>query len=324
MNERITRRALLIAATAPLACPALAQEAFPNRPIRFVVGYTPGGATDIAARTFAPQMGEVLGQPVIVENRAGAGGNIALETVARSAADGHTIVLGTIGTLVINPMVMRMPVDPQRDLVPISIAVDAFNILVVPAERPWRSVADIIAAAKRAPGSLSWGHSGIGGSPQLAGLLLDRLAGIETVSVSYRGGALVATDLISGRLDYSFATAPSVLAHVESGKLRAIAVPTARRSRLLPAVPTVQEGGVPEFDVASWYAVLAPRGTPDGAVTRLSLAMNTALRDERVIATLNRNGLEAMPSTPEEFSTAWARERERWMPVIRQSGIRID
>ncbi|MBR0652052.1 tripartite tricarboxylate transporter substrate binding protein [Roseomonas terrae] len=324
MIERISRRTLLVAATAPLAVPALAQGSFPDRPVRFVVGYTPGGATDIAARAFAPKMGDVLGQPVVVENRAGAGGNIALETVARSAADGHTVVLGTIGTLIINPMVMRMPVDPQRDLVPVSIAVDAFNILVVPAERPWRSVGDLVAAAKRAPGSLSWGHSGIGGSPQLAGLLLDRLAGIETVPVSYRGGALVATDLISGRIDYSFATAPSVLAHVESGKLRALAVPTSRRSRLLPDIPTVQEGGVPDFDVASWYAVLAPRGTPDGAVTRLSQAMNTALRDEEVVATLNRNGLEPMPTTPQEFATAWTRERERWAPIIRDSGIRIE
>jgi tripartite-type tricarboxylate transporter receptor subunit TctC len=324
MIERFSRRAMLVAATASLSRPALAQDGFPNRPVRFVVGYTPGGATDIAARAFAPRMGDALGQPVIVENRAGAGGNIALEAVARSAPDGHTVVLGTIGTLIINPMVMRMPVDPLRDLVPVSIAVDAFNILVVPADRPWRSVADLVAAAKRAPGSLSWGHSGIGGSPQLAGLLLDRLAGIETLAVSYRGGALVATDLISGRLDYSFATAPSVLPHVESGKLRALAVPTARRSRLLPDVPTVQEGGVADFDVQSWYAVLAPSGTPDGAVTRLSQAMNTALRDEEVIATLNRNGLEAMPTSPQEFAAAWTRERERWAPIIRASGITVD
>ncbi|MGG5811425.1 Bug family tripartite tricarboxylate transporter substrate binding protein [Falsiroseomonas sp. CW058] len=325
MTLPLPRRGLLAAAAGlPLARPALAQDVFPNRPVRIVVGFTPGGATDIAVRAFGPRMGEILGQPVVVENRPGAGGNIAMEAVARSAPDGHTLLLGTIGTLVINPMVMRMPVDPQRDLVPVSIAVDLFNILVVPMDRPWRGVAELVAAAKAAPGRLSWGHSGIGASPHLSGLMLDRLAGIETIGVSYRGGAQVAGDLLAGRLDYSFATAPSVMQFVETGRLRALAVPTAQRSRLLPGVPTVAEGGVPGFDVASWYAITAPRGTPDPVVARLAEAMREALADAEVTANLNRNGLEPMATTPAQFAAAWAAERAKWEPVVRAGGLRVE
>jgi len=311
LGTPFSRRAL-IAASPLLAAPALAQAPFPNRPIRLVVGFTPGGATDISARAFAPKMSEVLGQPVIVENRPGAGSNLATELVARSAADGYTILLATLGALVISPMVMRLPIDPARDLVPVSIAVDLFNILTVPAERPWRTAADIIAAAKARPGELSWGHSGIGSAPQLAGLLFAKMAGIETIEVSYRGGGLVATDLISGRLDYGFPTSPSVK------------TPTLQRSRLLPDIPTVAETGLPGFNVPSWYAVVAPRGTPEPAVERLAHAMRVALEDPDVVGILNRNGLEAMPSTPAEFATAWAAERTKWEPIIRESGIRIE
>lgn len=324
MIERVNRRMLLAVAATSLTTPAIAQEGFPNRPLRLLVGYTPGGAVDIAARSFAPKMGDVLGQPVVVENRPGAGSNIASEAAVRSPADGHTILLATIGALVISPMVMRLSFDPQRDLVPVSVAVDLFNILVVPADRPWRNVAELIAAAKAEPGRLSYGHSGIAGGPHLAGLLFDRMAGIETIPVSYRGGALVATDLLSGRIDYSFATAASVLPHVQSGRLRALAVPTLQRSRLLPDVPTVAESGVPGFDVPGWYAVVAPRGTPEAAIERLAGAMRIALDDAAVTASLNRNGLEPMPTTPAGLATAWAAERAKWEPIIRDSGIRIE
>jgi len=324
-NPCLSRRVLVAAAAAaPLARPALAQDGFPNRPVRLVVGFVPGGATDISARAIAPKMSEVLGQPVVVENRPGAGSNLASEYVARSPADGHTILLATLGALVISPMIMRLPVDPAKDLVPISIAVELFNIMVCPADRPWRSPADVIAAAKARPGQLSWGHSGIGSAPQLAGLLFAKMAGIETIGVSYRGGGLVVTDLISGRLDYGFPTAPSVLPQVQEGKVRALAVPTAQRSRLLPDIPTVAESGLPGYDVPSWYGLVAPAGTPARAIARLNQAAVAALRDAQTVATLNRAGLEAMPSTPEEMARAWAAERAKWEPVIRESGIRIE
>ncbi|MBB5690877.1 tripartite tricarboxylate transporter substrate binding protein [Roseomonas alkaliterrae] len=320
----INRRALLAAATLPLAMPALAQDGFPSRPIRLVVGFVPGGATDISARAMAPKMSEVLGQPVVVENRPGAGSNLASEIVARSPADGHTILLATLGALVISPMIMRLPIEPARDLVPISIAVELFNILVCPSDRPWRSAADVIAAAKARPGQLSWGHSGIGSAPQLAGLLFAKMAGIDTIGVSYRGGGLVVTDLVAGRLDYGFPTAPSVLPQVQEGRVRALAVPTAQRSRLLPDIPTVAESGLPGYDVPSWYGLVAPAGTPQPVIARLNHAAVTALRDPGVIEALNRAGLEAMPCTQEEMARAWAAERAKWEPIIRESGIRIE
>ncbi|MDP3416092.1 tripartite tricarboxylate transporter substrate binding protein [Falsiroseomonas sp.] len=319
-----SRRALLGAAALPLAAPALAQEGFPSRPLRLIVGFTPGGATDISARAIAPKMGEVLGQPVIVENRPGAGSNIATEVVARSPADGHTLLLATLGALVVSPMVIRLPVDPARDLVPVSVAVDLFNMLVLPPDRPWRNVAELVAAAKAAPGQLSYGTSGIAGGPHLAGLLFNRTAGIDTTAVHYRGGGLVVTDLLGGRIDYSFATAASVLPQVREGKLRALAIPHLERSRLMPDIPTVAESGLPGFDVPSWYAVMAPRGTPEAAIARLNAAMRVALGDADVTAVLNRNGLEPRWSTPDQMNEALAAERTKWTPIIRDSGIRID
>ncbi|CAH0279083.1 tripartite tricarboxylate transporter substrate binding protein [Roseomonas sp. CECT 9278] len=318
------RRGLLAAAALPLTAPALALDGFPSRPLRLVVGFTPGGATDISARAIAPKMSEALGQPVIVENRPGAGSNIASEVVARSPADGHTLLLATLGALVVSPMVVRLPIDPARDLVPVSIAVDLFNILVLPMDRPWRSVAELVAAAKAAPGRLSYGTSGIVGGPHLAGLLFDRMAGIETTPVHYRGGGLVVTDLLAGRVDFSFATAASVLAQVREDKLRALAVPHAARSRLMPQIPTVAESGVPGFDVPSWYGVLAPRGTPDAAIARLNAAMRVALQDAEATAVLNRNGLEPRWTTPAQMTAALAAERTTWEPIIRESGIRIE
>jgi tripartite-type tricarboxylate transporter receptor subunit TctC len=320
----LRRRALLAAATLPLAAPALAQEGFPNRPLRLIVGFTPGGATDISARAIAPRLGELLGQPVVVENRPGAGSNIATEVVARSPADGHTLLLATLGAMVVSPMVMRLPVDPERDLAPVSIAVDLFNILVLPMDRPWRSVTDLVAAAKAAPGRLTYGTSGIAGGPHLAGLLFNRMAGVETEAVHYRGGGLVVTDLLAGRVDFSFATAASVLTQVREGKLRALAIPHLERSRLMPDIPTVAESGVPGFDVPSWYAIFAPRGTPEGAIARINAAMRTALADAEVTATLNRNGLEPRWSTPAQLSQGLAEERAKWAPIIRESGIRIE
>jgi tripartite-type tricarboxylate transporter receptor subunit TctC len=323
-THAIRRRALLAAGALPLAAPAYAQDTFPSRPLRLIVGFTPGGATDISARAIAPKLGEALGQPLIVENRPGAGSNIASEVVARSPADGHTLLLATLGALVVSPMVVRLPIDPARDLVPISIAVDLFNILVLPMDRPWRSVADLVAAAKAAPGRLSYGTSGIVGGPHLAGLLFDRMAGIETTPVHYRGGGLVVTDLLAGRVDFSFATAASVLAQVRENKLRALAVPHAERSRLMPELPTVAESGVPGFDVPSWYGVLAPRGTPEPAIARINAAMRVALQDAEATAVLNRNGLEPRWSTPEQMAQALEAERRTWTPIIRESGIRIE
>ncbi|MFC7739389.1 Bug family tripartite tricarboxylate transporter substrate binding protein [Roseomonas sp. GCM10028921] len=324
ITSAFRRRTLLGVTALPFASAALGQEGFPSRPLRLIVGFTPGGATDISARAIAPKMGEALGQPVIVENRPGAGSNIATEVVARSPADGYTLLLATLGALVVSPMVIRLPVDPAQELVPVSVAVDLFNILVVPPDRPWRNVGELVSAAKAAPGLLSYGTSGIAGGPHLAGLLFDRTAGTQTTAVHYRGGGLVVTDLLSGRIDFSFATAASVLPQVREGKLRALAIPHLERSRLMPDIPTVAESGLPGFDVPSWYVVMAPRGTPDSVIARLNAAMRMALDDTEVAAVLNRNGLEPRWSTPDQMIEALVAERMKWTPIIRESNIRVE
>lgn len=323
----LSRRDLARSALA-LAVPATAhaQDAsFPSRPIRLIVGFAPGGSTDIAARAVAPKLAELLGQPVVVENRPGAGGNIATEAAVRSASDGHTILLGTIGPLIVNPVMSRdLPFDPQRDLVPISLLVDAFGILVIPAAKPWRTVADLVAEARRRPGALNWGYSGVGTSGHLSGLLLDTQAGIETEGISYRGGGPLMTDLLASRLDYSFATAPTALPHVEAGKLRALAVPTARRARLLPEVPTISETGVPGYDVSNSYGLLAPKGTPRPAIERIAAAVREALEAPEVIAALSRQGFDPQPSTPEELGAFLRAETAKWTPIIRANDLKAE
>ncbi|WP_338662906.1 tripartite tricarboxylate transporter substrate binding protein [Pararoseomonas sp. SCSIO 73927] len=317
----ITRRIALVA-PALLAARAARGQGFPNRPLRVVVGFTAGGATDLAVRTVAPRMSDALGQPVVVDNRPGAGGNIATEIVVRSPPDGYTLLLGTIGPMIINPVIYpSLPFDPMTDLAPVTTLVQSSTILVVPASRPWRSVADLIAAAKAAPGKLNWGYSGVGTTGQLAATLLNQLAGIETVGVPYRGGAPLMTDLISGRLDFTFSTTPPALPQVEAGRIRALAVPTLRRSPGLPEVPTIAESGVADFNAENFFMLLAPRGTPAEAVNACNAAVRKALADPEVAAGLRRQGLEGQASTPEEVSRYLRAEVTRWRPVVAASGL---
>jgi tripartite-type tricarboxylate transporter receptor subunit TctC len=315
------RRGLLALALA--AAPALAARAqgWPERPLRILVGFPPGGAIDTMVRAFSQKLSEVLGQPVVVENRPGAGSTIATEIGARSAPDGYTLVLGTMGTLVVNPIINKeLSYNPYADLVPVALVADVANVLVIPPSRPWRDVGALIAAAKAAPNSLSWGYSGVGTSGHLTGHLLDRMAGIETVSVGYRGGAPLATDLMAGRVDYAFSTVASVLPQIREGKLRAIAVPTAQRQPWLAEVPTVAESAIPGFASLNWGGLVAPRGTPQAVIARLDAAMRETLADRTVVETMARNGLTPMIGGPEEFRRQWESDRERWEPVIRASG----
>jgi len=324
----LTRRTMMAALAALPAMPGAlrAQDAgFPSRSIRLLVGFAPGGATDGAARAIAPRLSELLGQQVVVENRGGAGGNIATEAAVRAAPDGYTLLLGTIGPLIVNPIMERsLPYDPLRDLAPVSTLVEAYGVLVVPASRPWRTVADLVAEAKRRPGALNWGYSGVGTSGHLSGLLLDRVAGIDTQGISYRGGAPLMTDLIAGRLDYAFSTAPTALPNVENGRLRALAVPTPQRVRALPNVPTIAETGVPGYEVFSSYGLLAPRGTPPAVIARIAAAVRLALETPEVITALARQGLEAQPGTPEGYGAFLRAEVEKWGPLIRANNLRAE
>jgi tripartite-type tricarboxylate transporter receptor subunit TctC len=297
---------------------------WPARSIRILVGFAAGGGTDITTRTLQPRLQAILGQPIVVDNRPGAGGNLATEQAVRAAPDGYTLLMGTIAALAINPTLYRnLPFDPAEDLTPISMSASILNVLVVPADRPWRSVADLVAAAKARPDTITYGSSGVGSAGHLAGALLDQMAGISTVHVPYRGGGPLMTDLISGKVDCSFATAPTAVPQIEAGKLRAIGVPTARRSALLPQVPTIAET-LPGYEVANWYALLGPKNLPRPIVDRLNQAMRSALADPDVSRHLAGHGVEPLPSSPEDLARFIRDETAKWAPIVRATGATPD
>ncbi|MBY0338277.1 MAG: tripartite tricarboxylate transporter substrate binding protein [Acetobacteraceae bacterium] len=299
---------------------AAAQDAWPSRPVRIVIPFAAGGSSDLAARLLAPRVGAILGQQVVVENRGGGGGNIAAESVVR-ATDGHTLFQGNMGVMAVNPTLYRqLPFDPERDFQPVSHIMAVANILVTPAERPWRSVADLVAALRVAPETIRAGNSGPGSIGHLAVVLLDSLAGTRSVHVPYRGGGPMATDLIAGHLDFAFATTPTVLGAIQSGRLRALAVATGTRSALLPEVPTVAEAGVVGFDVNNWDSWLFPRGVPAAHVARMAEAIRQALSEPDLRAEFARRGLEPLATSPPELAAAIRAETARWAPIVRASG----
>ena len=326
----VTRRALsgLLPASlgvSSLALPGLALHAnaqaaeYPSRSIRMVVGFAAGGGTDLTARTMQPKLGEALGVSIVVENRPGAGGNLATELVTRAPADGYTLLMGSIGALAINPTIYdSLTFNPQTDLTPITLSGSILNVLVVPADRPWRTAADLIAAAKARPDTLTYGSSGVGSAGHLGGALLDQMADIKTVHVPYRGGGPLMTDLMGGKIDFAFSTAPTAVPQIEGGLLRALAVPTAVRSQLLPNVPTVAET-LPGYEVGNWYAVLGPRGLPAPIVERLNRIIRGTLRDATVVSHLGRHGVDPVTSTPDELAKFIRDETVKWAPIVRSS-----
>jgi tripartite-type tricarboxylate transporter receptor subunit TctC len=314
--------ALALAAIRPGA--AQAQADYPNRQIRMIVGFAAGGGTDLTARTMQPKLQQLLGQPIVIDNRPGAGGNLATELAIRAAPDGYTLLMGTIAALAINPTLYRsLPFDPQADLTPISQSGSILNVLVVPVDRPWRSLADLIAAAKARPDTITYGSSGVGSAGHLAGALLDQMAGIKTVHVPYRGGGPLMTDMVGGKIDFAFSTAPTAIPQIEGGRLRALGVPTARRSALLPDVPTVAES-LPGYEVGNWYALLGPKGLPQPIVDRLATATRATLDDPEVRRHLAGHGVEPTPSTPAELARFIRDETAKWAPIIRASGATVE
>lgn len=308
----------------PWATSALAQE-YPSRPIRLLVGFAAGGSTDVFARAIAPRLQALLGQPVVIENRPGAGGNIATEATARSAPDGYTLLLGTIGPLAINPTLYgNLSFDPLKDLTPVSLVGEVPNVLAVPVDRPFRSVADIIAAAKARPEALNFGSSGIGSAGHLAAEQLNLMAGIRTTHVPYRGGGALLPELIAGRVDYAFTTALNGIPQAEAGKLRILGVPNGKRVPLLPDIPTIAESGLPGFDGVDWAAMMAPPGLPAPILTKLNAAMQSVLKEPELVAAMAARRLVLEASTPEALAEFLRRETARWAPVVRASGARPD
>ncbi|MCO6419148.1 tripartite tricarboxylate transporter substrate binding protein [Siccirubricoccus sp. KC 17139] len=318
-----SRRALL-ALPFP-ATAASAEEAWPSRSIRVIIPFAPGGSSDIAARIVAPRLSALLGQSLLIENRGGAGGNVAAEMAARAAPDGYTLFQGNIGILAVNPTLYRsLTWNPVADFVPISHLLSVFYVLVTPIDRPWGDLKALIAAAKAAPETLSAGNSGVGSMGHLAQALFDRMAGVRTVPVPYRGGGPLANDVLAGKLDFSFSTAPTVLPMIESRRVKALAVATATRTTLLPQVPTMAEAGLPGFEVPNWDSWLAPRGTPPAVLAKLQAALRQVLTQPEVVAEFARRGMETFPSSPEQLGAEIPQRIAQFAPIVRATGATPD
>lgn len=303
---------------------AAAQGSYPTKPIHLIVGYAAGGPTDIVARLVAAKMTESLGQPVIVENKPGAGSNIASEYVVKSAADGYTLLVGSIANATNMVVYKHLNYDTLRDLAPIAQLMSAPSVLVVNPGFPPKNLQELIALAKKNPGKYAFASTGSGGSPHLAGEMLKMRAGIDLIHVPYKGAAPVQADLIGGQVQMAFETALSVVPHIQSGQLRAIAVAANKRLAQLPDVPTMAEAGLPDFEVSSWNGLFAPAKTPPEIIGRLHAAAVKALAAPDVREKLTAQGAEAVGSTPEQFRAYIKAEIDKWGPVARASGARVD
>ena len=307
------------------ATQAFAQPAFPSRPLAMVVGFAPGGGTDTVARILAKTVGEQLGQQVIVENKAGAGGNIATDFVAKSAPDGYTILLGNVGSLTVAPhLLANLPYDPLRDFAPITMAVVFANVIVVHPSVQANTLADFVRLAKEKPGQITYGSSGIGGAGHLAGELLRMMAGVDLVHVPYKGGGPAMQGLLGGQIAAYFATPVAAGPHMKAGKARALATTGAARSPFLPEVPTVAESGYPGYEAINWYAYVAPAKTPKEIIERLNREIVKALGAPEVKELLAKQGLEPKPSTMEELARTIEREHATWGRVVKEAKIQAN
>ena len=321
----MARSILALALGLALVQAAPAQDNYPTRPIVMVVGFAPGGGTDTVARIIAKKVGDSIGQTVVVENKAGAGGVVATDFVAHGAADGYTILLGSVGSLAVAPhLIAKLPYDPLRDLAPITMAVVFANVLVVQPSMPARTLAEFVQLAKASPGKITYGSSGIGGAGHLAGELLELTAGIDIVHVPYKGGGPAMQGMLGGQVDAIFATPVSSGAQIRAGKVRAIATTGAKRSTYLPDVPTVAESGYPGYEATNWYAFMAAAGTPREILARLHRELVQALAAPDVHEQLAKQGIEAQPGTPEELANYIKRELETWGRVVREAKIQVN
>lgn len=329
--NRFTRRRWLPAAAALLAlagglvAPAQAQDAWPAKPIRLVVPFTPGGVTDTSGRLIAEELGKRLKQQVVVDNKPGASGNIGTALVKSAPPDGYTLVLGFDGTMVINPHVFsKLPFDTLKDFAPIGKIGNATLILVAHPDVPAKTLGEVIALSKSRPGGLSFGTSGTGGTPHIAGELLKMRTGANLTHVPYKGGGQAMTDVLGGQIPLVYTAVAGAHGHVKSGKLRAVAVSSAQRTSALPDVPTFIEAGVPDFVVDSWVGLLAPASTPAPVVARLNAELNAVLADPAVREKLRVMGIEASPGSAEHFRDEIRRDLARYGPVVKAAGISVE
>lgn len=322
---RLSRRQLL--ALSALALPGLAlvqtpaqAQSWPSRPVKVVVAFTAGGTTDILARGVGQQLAEKLKQPFVIENKPGAGGNTGTEMVVRAPADGHTLIVNSVGPIAVNPtLYLKLSYNPLSDLVPIVQIADVPNVLVVHPSLPAKNFDEFVAHAKANPGKLNYSSTGIGTSSHLSGYVLGKRAGIEATHVPYKGADAL-RDLLAGRVQFMFATIPSVKQHIDAGSLRAIAVTSLKRSRSLPEVPTVAERGHPGFEAGSWFGFFGPKGTPAEVVATLNRAVNEIVAVPAMQAQLIKEGADPVGGSAEQFAQFVQREYEKWRVIVRESG----
>ena len=304
--------------------PVQAQDAWPSRPIRFILPFPPGGGTDILGRLIAERLSTSLGQPVVTENRGGAGGNVGAEAAAKSAPDGYTIVL-VAPSLAISPtLYSKINYDPVKDFAPVSLVATVPNVMITQPSLPVQTLGEFIAYAKGKPGALNFGSGGAGTSNHLAGELFNIVTGVKLVHVPYKGVNLAMQDVLAGNVHLVFIGIPAAAPHIKSGKLRALAVVAPRRSAALPDVPTVAEAGLQNFEVTTWYGILAPAGTPRPIVNRLNAELLKILHAPEMQEKLAATGTEPLTSTPEEFADYIKRETAKWADVIKRAGVKAD
>ena len=316
--------ALLLAVLALTALPAMAQQ-YPSKPIVLVVPFAPGGTSELISRLVAQKLTERLGQQVVVENRPGAAGNIAMEQVARAAPDGYTLILGHIGTLAVNPaMFPKLPYDAIKDFAPVSLIAAVPNIVTVNPAVPAKTLKEFLDLARAKPGSINYGSAGNGSAGHLAMEYLKRIAKTDMVHVPYKGTGPMLTDLLAGQTQATFTGSSPLIPHIKSGKLRALAVGSAVRIPSLPEVPTVAESGFAGFETSQWYGIIAPAKTPPAIIQKLSVEIAQVMKQPDVIARLSGDGTVMIGSTPNEFAAYISKEMKRWGEVVHDANIKAE
>ena len=317
--------ALTTSLTASLSTAQSAAQNYPQKPIRMIVPFTPGGSTDILARSIGQELSKAWGQSVVIENIAGAGGSIGADKAAKSPADGYTLLMGHIGTLAVNPSLYpKLPYNPIKDFAPVAWVARVPNVLVVNPNVPAKSVQELVALAKSKPGQLSYGSGGNGSAANLATEYFKMQTETAILHIPYRGTAPAVTDLMGGQIQMLFTGAPAVMGQVKNGQLRALAVSSPKRLDALPDLPTVAEAGYKNFEADQWYGVVAPAGTPRDIVLKLNQQINVALNSAELKKRLTTEGAVATPETPEAFGKLIAQEIERWRPVITSGRVKAD
>ncbi len=325
MIKRVFAFTMCALAMLAIALPQFASaQAFPSRPVRLITTYPPGGSSDLMARILAQKLTEHWGQSVVVENRAGAAGSIGMEFAARQPNDGYSFVIGNLGPASVNPLISKVPYDMGKDFIAVALVATGANILVVNINSPYKTLQELVAAARAKPNALNFGTSGPGSLSQLSGEMLKRLAGIQMTQIPYKGGILAVNDLLAGQIDMIVSDALPVAQHIRAGKMRPLAVTSAKRSALVPDVPTFGEAGVAGLVAVNWWGVFLPAGTPKPIVDKLHADLVKVMANDDLRERFNGLGVEAQASTPEEFRTFLAAENAKYKQLIAETGIRAE